>query len=242
MQAAWAFASVHANRVHLTSESTLQVLFRAAVATLALWAGSAAAQVVHFQLGTTGGGAEIGFDLNDHFGIRGSFGAASMPYDITEAGIRYDTRLKPRVTMAAVDWRPFAGVFRISAGLAYNDSRIQGTADTPTGTIVLNNVTYDTSDIGTVEGEIRFRKTAPYLGIGWESARRNQRGLRFTSDLGVLYSPATGGVTGTCAPFLAPPVCAALQTDLRAEAREFQREVERYKYYPVIRVGIGYAF
>jgi hypothetical protein len=41
---------------------------------------------------------------------------------------------------------------------------------------------------------------------------------------------------------LAPPVCAALQSDLRAEADAFRREVETYKFYPVVRIGLGYRF
>ncbi len=215
----------------------------AAIAVVALVCSTwASAQPVAFQAGTTGLGIEVGAGLSDHIGIRASYGAGSVPYSITRSGIRYDSRAKPRVGLLNLDVHPFGGVFRLSAGLAYNGTRIEGTADTSSGTIVLNNVTYNTSEIGTVEGEVHFANWAPYLGLGWGSAAKGSTGFFFTSDFGAVYSPATGSVTGNCAPFLAPPVCASLQSDLRAEADAFRREVETYKFYPVIRIGLGYRF
>jgi hypothetical protein len=202
----------------------------------------ASAQPIALQVGTTGLGAELGFGLTDLLGVRASYGAGSYPYSITESGIHYDTRLKPRVGLLNLDLHPFRGVFRVSAGVAYNGSRIEGKADTRTGTVVLNNVTYNTADLGTVDGEVHFRKLAPYLGFGWGFVPQGSSGFFFTSDFGAMYSPATGSVTGTCAPLLAPPVCAALQSDLRAEADAFRREVETYKFYPVVRIGLGYRF
>lgn len=202
----------------------------------------ASAQPVALQVGTTGIGAELGVGLNDYFAVRASYGAGSVPYSITESGIRYDSRAKPRVGLLNLDLHPFQGVFRVTAGLGYNGSRIEGRADTRTGTVVLNNVTYNTSDLGTVDGEVHFTKLAPYVGFGWGHAAQGSSGFFFTSDFGAMYSPATGSVTGTCAPLVAPPVCAALQSDLRAEADAFRREVETYKFYPVVRIGLGYRF
>lgn len=202
----------------------------------------ASAQPIALQAGTTGLGAEVGAGLTDYFGVRASYGTGTFPYSVTESGIRYDSKAKPKVGLLALDLHPFGGVFRLTAGVAYNGTRIEGRADTSTGTVVLNNVTYNTSEVGTVEGEVHFAKVAPYVGIGWGPAAQGSKGFFFTSDFGAMYSPATGSVTGTCAPFVAPPVCASLQSDLRAEADAFRREVESYKFYPVIRIGLGYRF
>ena len=49
-------------------------------------------------------------------------------------------------------------------------------------------------------------------------------------------------MTGTCTPSLPANACAALQADLDAEAQQFKQEVEKYKYYPVITLGVGYRF
>jgi hypothetical protein len=205
-------------------------------------AGAASAQSAALQIGTTGLGVEAGFGLTEYLATRVSYGAGSYPYSIIESGIRYDTKAKASVGLLTLDLHPFRGVFRLSAGLGYNNTRIEGTADTEAGTIVINGVTYSTSQFGTVEGEIHFTKASPYVGFGWGNAAKSDDGLFFTVDFGVMYSPATGTVTGTCAPLLAAPVCAVLQTDLRAEAEEFTREVEKHKYYPVVRLGFGYRF
>jgi hypothetical protein len=209
---------------------------------LVLCSAMAAAQPIALQAGTTGFGAEIGAGVNDYVAARLSFGAGSVPYSITESGIRYDARAKPRVVLLNLDVHPFGGVFRLSAGVAYNGTRIEGAADTASGTILINNATYNTADVGTVKGEVHFRKLAPYLGLGWGASARGTTGFFFTSDFGAMYSPATGSVTGSCAPFLPPPVCASLQSDLRAEADAFRREVETYRFYPVVRLGLGYRF
>lgn len=206
------------------------------------WSTLASAQPIALQVGTTGFGAEIGAGFNDYVALRASFGVGAVPYSITESGIRYDAKARPRVGLLNLDLHPFGGVFRLSAGLAYNGTRIEGAADTTSGTIVLNGVTYNTSDLGTVTGEVHFRKVAPYVGLGWGNAARGTAGFFFSSDFGAMYSPATGSVTGSCAPFLPLPVCASIQSDLRAEADSFRREVEKYKFYPVVRLGVGYRF
>lgn len=211
-------------------------------AVLLAWSAFASAQPIALQVGTTGLGAEIGTGINDYVALRASFGAGSVPYSITESGVRYDAKARPRVGLLNLDLHPFGGVFRLSAGIAYNGTRIEGAADTTSGTLVLNGVTYNTSDLGSVTGEVHFRKVAPYVGLGWGYAARGTTGFFFTSDFGALYSPATGSVTGNCAPFLPPPVCATVQNDLRAEADAFRREVETYKFYPVVRLGVGYRF
>lgn len=220
---------------------TLRIVFFLCLA--ASSAGLAHAQAVAGRVGTTGFGAELGVGFNPFVAVRGSYGAGSYNYSFTESDIRYKAKVKPRVGLLTVDVHPFAGVFRVSAGLGFNNTRADGTADSATGTITINDTVYNTSDVGTVQGRVTFDRTAPYLGLGWgAAARAGGPGLYFTSDLGLVFSKATGSVTGTCAPSLPAPLCAQLQSDLDAEARQFREEVEKFKYYPVIAIGIGYRF
>lgn len=214
----------------------------AAALAAVVFAGAAGAQSIAGDLGTSGVGLEVGFGINPYLGVRGTYGAGSYSYSYTESDIRYDAKAKPNIGMAILDVHPFGGVFRLSGGMAYNDTRIEGTADSVNGTFVINGVTYNTAQVGTVEGEIHFEQAAPYLGFGWGNAAKSAPGFFFTSDFGVLFSKASGSVTGTCAPTLAPPICANLQSDLQAEAAEFKREVEKVKYYPILRIGVGYRF
>jgi hypothetical protein len=205
-------------------------------------AGGAHAQSVGARIGTTGLGAEVGFGFNDLLAVRGSYGAGSFDYSFTESDIRYKAKVKPSVGLLTLDVHPFAGFFRLSAGLGFNNTRADGTAEPVSGTITINGTVYNSSEVGTVQGRVTFDKTVPYLGIGWGASAKPATGWYFTSDFGVMFSKATGSVSGTCAPSLPAPVCAQLQGDLNAEAQQFKQEVERYKYYPVLTVGVGYRF
>jgi hypothetical protein len=205
-------------------------------------AGDAHAQAVGARVGTTGFGAELGLGFNEYLGVRGSYGAGSFNYNVTESGIRYTTKVKPSVGLVTLDVHPFGGWFRLSGGLGLNDTHADGTADTTSGTLTINGTVYNTSEIGTVQGRITFAKTAPYLGLGWGAPARSQGGLYFTSDFGVIFSKATGTVAGTCAASLPANTCSALQADLGAEAQQFRQEVEKVKYYPVVTLGVGYRF
>jgi hypothetical protein len=205
--------------------------------------GSANAQSAAARIGTTGFGAELGAGLNEFLAVRGSYGAGTYNYSFTESDIRYKAKVKPSVGLLTLDVHPFAGYFRLSAGLGLNNTRADGTADSTSGTITINGTVYNTSEVGTVQGRVTFDRTSPYLGLGWGAAPKpGGTGLYFTSDLGVIFSKATGSVTGTCASSLPAPVCSQLQNDLNAEAQQFKQEVEKFKYYPVIAIGIGYRF
>jgi len=202
----------------------------------------AQAQSAAARFGTTGFGAEVGLGFNEFVGVRGSYGAGSFNYNVTESDIRYTTQVKPSVGLVTVDVHPFGGWFRLSGGLGLNNTHADGTADTTSGTLTINGTVYNTSEVGTVQGRITFDRTSPYLGLGWGAPARSAGGLYFTSDFGVVFSKATGSVTGTCAPSLNSVTCAQLQSDLNAEAQQFKQEVEKVKYYPVITLGIGYRF
>jgi hypothetical protein len=220
---------------------TLRILFLVCLA--ASGAGNANAQAAAARIGTTGLGAELGAGFNEFLAVRGSYGAGSYSHSFTESDIRYKAKVKPRVGLLTLDVHPFAGHFRLSAGLGFNATRADGTADATSGTITINDTVYNTADVGTVQGRVTFDRTSPYLGLGWGAAARpSGPGLYFTSDVGVVLSKATGSVTGTCAASLPALVCAQLQTDLDAEAQQFRQEVEKFKYYPVVAVGIGYRF
>ncbi len=204
--------------------------------------GSAHAQSVGARIGTTGFSAEAGYGFTDYLAVRGSYGAGRFNYNFTESDIRYETKVKPSIGIVTLDVHPFGGWFRVSGGLGFNNTKVDGTADTASGTLTINGTVYNTSEVGSVQGRISFDKTSPYLGIGWGAPAKSNGGFYFTSDFGVIFSKATGTVTGTCAPSLPANTCAALQADLDAEALQFRHEVEKVKYYPVVTLGVGYRF
>lgn len=221
----------------------MRIRMRAALAALLLIAAApAAAQTIVAKGGTTGVGAELAFPLADRFAVRVWANGGSLSRDLTESGIRYDARLRFGTAFALADLHPFAGGFRIAAGVAYNDNRFDFTGRGDGGTIEINGVPYSSADVGTLDGRVRFDKTSPYLGIGWGSAPRGAAGFGAAIDLGVMFQKTRASLTGTCGPTLPAPACSQLQNDLRAEEVQFRAAVDDFKAYPVLSLGLSYRF
>lgn len=210
---------------------------------LGFLSGPAHAQVgLTASIGTTGPGLHLELPMTEHLGARFGINGLNYSDDVRTTNVEYDAKLKLRTLEALLDYYPMAGNFRFTGGVVYNDSRITGTG-TPRsgGTYTFNGTTYSAATAGDLVARVDFRRFAPYLGIGFGKTPR-ERGWSFSADLGVLFqgSPDTTLRSRGCT---APaPLCTQLAADLEAERREFEDDVEDYKAYPVLRVGVSYAF
>jgi hypothetical protein len=154
---------------------------------------------------------------------------------------------------ALLDYHLFDGTFRLTAGAVYNPSRLTATANASTtaintiGTYEFNGTTYDASKLGSVDANIDFNKIAPYLGLGWGNAVKNE-GFGFGVDLGVLFqgSPKTALTNSKCdlpaTAIAGAPSCATLVADLAKENIKLADDTSAFKAYPVIRFGLTYKF
>ncbi|WP_317205908.1 hypothetical protein [Janthinobacterium sp.] len=208
-----------------------------------LGAGFAQAGVgVTADLGTTGVGAHLSVPLQANLNVRVGINYLNYSYNSSTSDVEYDFKLKLRTFDALLDYYPMDSSFRVSAGLVYNGNKIDAHGKpSGTGTYTLNGHTYLASSAGTVDGAIDFRKTAPYLGIGWGNAAKDS-GWGFSSDIGVLLQGAPDSSltnNGCTAP---APVCAQLATDVAAENVKLSDKVHSFKAYPVIRIGANYRF
>jgi hypothetical protein len=192
------------------------------------------------SVGTTGLGVHLSTrvaqDLNARLGVNflNYSGSASTQH------VDYDLKLKMGSLDALLDYFVAQGEFRISGGLVYNRNKVTATGKpNATGTFTLNGQQFSTAQLGTLNGEIDFKKIAPYLGIGWGNSLRKDRGWGFSGDLGVLFqgSPRTTLTSSTNC--LGDPVC---QASLAAENQSLNDKVHNFKAFPVVRVGATYRF
>ncbi|MCS7101711.1 MAG: hypothetical protein NZL99_08460, partial [Burkholderiaceae bacterium] len=176
-------------------------------------AGNAAAQALAARAGTTGFGADFSLSLAQQFGLRGTLYGGSVSDRTTESGIRYESKVRFGTAMALADFFPGAGRFRLSAGLAYNDNRIDLTArDGGGGTVEIGANTYNLSDVGPVTGRVRFDRVNPYIGLGWGNAARSfGPGLFFSGDIGLMRVKPKVSLSANCRPPLTPAQCAQLE-------------------------------
>jgi len=193
--------------------------------------------------GTLGAGLDVSVGMSESLGLRLQVNALSYNEDVTESDIDYNADLELKSAGLLLDWHPFSGVFRVSAGAFWNGNEATAVGRPTGGTYEINGVTYNAADIGSLNGQIDFESVAPYFGIGWASAPKAGRGMTFSFDLGVLYQGEPNvGLTATCAVGVPPATCTQLQSDVAAEQASLQEEVSDYKYHPVVSFGIGYRF
>jgi hypothetical protein len=144
--------------------------------------------------------------------------------------------------LIVADWHPFGGVFKITGGLLINDNKVSGTGEATPGnvaTFTINDTIYNAADVGNLEADISYNTVAPYLGIGWGNPVSKDSNWTFFCDIGVVFmgSPdvdvRASGVLARDEIFM---------TNLEQERRDLADELDSYKYYPVVTLGISYKF
>jgi hypothetical protein len=195
--------------------------------------------------GTTGVGAQATIPLRPNLDLRLGAGYLSHSYSGNTQSLNYDLELKAKTYDALLDWFPSEkSSFRVTAGLAYNGNKIEAHAKpNASGNYTIQGNTYDASNVGQINGTTDFRKLAPYLGIGWgRSAGRDKKGWSFSTDIGVLFqgSARTSLSSSGCSAQTA--ACSRLAADLAKENSALNDEARKYRAYPVLRIGVGYAF
>ena len=193
--------------------------------------------------GTLGAGVDVTVGMSESLGLRLQANTFSYEDDFTESDVDYSADLELKSAGLLLDWHPFSGVFRVSAGAYWNGNEATATGRPTGGTYEINGVTYNAADIGSLNGQIDFESVAPYFGIGFASAPKAGRGMTFSFDLGVLYQGEPNvGLTATCAVGLPGATCTSIQNDVAAEQASLQEELSDYKFHPVVSFGIGYRF
>jgi len=212
---------------------------------VSLFSGTASAQAIAARAGSTGFGADFSFPITDHFGLRVNGYGGSISHGTTESGVHYDTKMRFGTAMGLLDFFPGGGRFRLSAGVAYNNNRLdlRARAADSSGTIEINDSDYNINQIGPITGELRFNKANPYFGVGWGNGSRNLgAGLFFSADLGIMIVNPTVTLNANCPATSTPAQCTQLQNDLRAEETQFKDNWGYHSWYPVLSFGIGYRW
>ncbi len=206
--------------------------------------GTARAEVgVTASVSTIGVGLHGSVPLKPSINARFGFNALRYSTEENTNDVNYDFKLKLATVDALVDYFPMDGAFRVTGGVVYNGNEFEGTGRPKgNGTYTFNGSTYPASSVGSVVGEVTFKKLAPYLGLGWGNAVAADKGWGFSTDIGVIFqgkpksSLSNRGCTATAA------VCTQIASDIQAENRSLQAEMDDFKTLPVIRVGVSYKF
>jgi hypothetical protein len=207
-----------------------------AIAVLPATAQAVEPDFVGVRAGTLGLGAEFGLKLSPHFTVRAIANGANFGYDDTSDDIRYDGDLKLASYGAQLDYRfSETGPLYLTAGVYKNDNKIVATGRA-NGTITVGGVSLTEAQVGTLNGRATFDDTVPYLGIG---ARWPIGSVEINLEAGA-YFQGRSRVTLTSDSLYAdlPEVQAALES----ERQSLQDDIDDFKTYPVVELGLRYRF
>ena len=144
-------------------------------------------------------------------------------------------------TAVFVDWHVFGNSFHITVGAFQNNGEADLEA-TLVDNVVIDGQALAVDDLGPISGEVSLGDSVqPYVGIGW--GRKFDGGLSLSVDVGVaLLDPEVefnatvnaGGTNGYNQ--------AQLDAILRDMESDAEDELDDYELWPVLSIGLNYAF
>lgn len=193
------------------------------------------------QAGTPGLGASLWFPLAGSFAdVRVGFSTFSINHNFTlsNGGNHYAFQPRLRNMPILLDWYPFGSGFHLTAGAFYDDNTVSLTAQPQSGTYVIDGQPYPASELGVITGTVRYARFAPYLGLGFGDPFSGVFPLFVSFDLGAYYqgAPDVNLVSSQ------EQSNAAVASSLAAEASSLRADIGKYRWFPVINLGLGVAF
>lgn len=195
------------------------------------------------KFGTLGYGVDLSSPFNDSVALRVNINGISMSQTDTQDGTDFEGNLDLFTAGALLDYYPTSTNFRLTSGLYYNKNAFTGNAKPSVGaTVDIDGTLYTLGrlgDIGSLDADISFRRAAPYLGLGWGNDA-NQQGWGFTLDVGAMYH---GEGTATLKANVNNQLLAnQIADDVRAEEEKINEDLAKFKFYPVLSLGVNYTF
>lgn len=201
---------------------------------------------VAVRAGTLGAGLDLDLGLSPSFGLRVGFAGFNINHNIDTSDVNYEGRLKLQTVTGLLDWYVLRGGFHLTAGVAGNGTKLDVVGEPSQGTYTIDGRTYSSSQVGSLNGELKFGNSAsPYLGIGWGNPAGDDGRIHFLFDVGAIYGGTPSvSLTAQCGS-AAPPgsaICMQAQSDVASEEDKLRRKADFLRWYPVVSLGISVRF
>jgi hypothetical protein len=198
-----------------------------------------AAQVaVSAHAGTLGLGASVAYGTGGPFGVRGGVNMFLWEPSQDIGDIEYTLDLGSPSWMALLDIYPGAGAFRLTGGVVWftEGHEVRGRLDEP---VEIGDDTYTPQQVGVLTGQLRTRDVAPYVGLGFGRKAGTSAGVGFLLDLGVALQGSPDVHLIASGPLRDDP---AFTANLVRETRDIEEDVEWFRIYPVLSIGLTFGF
>lgn len=219
--------------------------------------------------GLGGIGVDWAYPLHRFFDIRLGYDFGKFGFDFEEDAeeegaepIEYKADLKFSSARLLIDYKPFGGGFRISAGYYTGTPELEARSQGLLEEVELGDGTY-TID-GLVRADADLGSGAPYLGIGW-GGTTSGTGFGMSFDVGVLFADAPkfavepsgracdASINPECDPVTDPtsfaidrdsadPQSMAFFEEVDNEVAELEDDSKDFDMWPILRFGLHYRF
>ncbi len=188
---------------------------------------------------TLGIGLEASYRVNRNFGVRAGGNYFEFSKDATIENIDYSATPHFESGTLILDLYPMGGSLHLSGGLLLNRNEGRLVARLNQN-IEIGGQTYTPAQVGSLVGTVDFKKTAPYLGLGF--AGRGRISILFDLGVGFTGTPRVDLVGVT-------PLTGAEKAEFDArvaqELAEVRADIENKSYlklHPVVSVGVKVGF
>jgi len=191
------------------------------------------------HVSTLGPGADVSVRLNNWLVLRGEGNYLPFTYDGTYSSVPYSIDVEFASVGGAFDLHPFGNGFLISGGVFWNGNQANATS-TPATNVTIGDQTFTPSQIGTLNGEVRYNRVAPFMGLGYDSTHYTEGPFSFTFRAGVYYMGDPKVTLGASGGSLSSS--ATVQTELAKEQRILEDDLDLTRFFPVVTLGFRYRF
>jgi len=213
---------------------------------------SANAHEIYGKAGFLGAGIGYSYGINEYFNVRADYSTIGT-YERTQTVDQLKVKGKLKADQLGLygDWFPFAGTFRVTAGVHQRKLELSADGRASNGFWTINDTRIEADPNDSANGKVKFKKVAPYLGIGW-GHQSTEPGFGFIADLGVSFGNASSefDVSDSVRDKLelahqfqgAADPAAAAAADIEHQRKKLKDAIAGIKYVPQAYIGISYNF
>lgn len=215
-----------------------------AAVSVALSAGAYAQDFsVDVGAGTIGIGGDISWRFHEQFSVSAGYWGYSTGDDFDAQDLSFDADFDLSNVPVFLNWHPFGGNFRVTAGAIFQNNEVSGVANPTVGNVfTINDNLYTVPPGSQITGNVEYDNgVAPYLGVSWAGTFSGSTGIGWFIDAGVMFVGDPEVVINT--PVGTTPVNPAnnLATDIAAEIASAEDDAD-IEVYPVVRIGLSWTF
>jgi len=187
------------------------------------------------RAGTFGLGGEAILGLGGNLALRAGFGLIPGNPSATFSGIKYEIRPPSSLTSVGADLNVPGGL-RLFGGILFGAKSTEFTGRLAQSARI-GDQTYTPAQAGTLEGALKSKSAAPFLGLGF--GRYGSASVGITLDLGVAFMGENDLELAATGPFRNDPT---FQQELEKERASVEADLRKYtRLYPVLNLGLHVA-